>query len=84
MDILYFSADWCAPCKMQSPVIKEIKDSKLRGVKVYKIDIDEEQTKTQKYGVMSVPTIILEKKGKEVKRFVGFTSKTKILTELDS
>jgi thioredoxin 1 len=78
-----FYADWCGPCKMQSPIIDEIKSDfqDNEEVKIEKINIDENKEEAMKYGVMSIPTLILEKDGEEIKRIVGLSDKES-LTEL--
>lgn len=78
-----FYADWCGPCKMQSPIIDEIKSDfqDNEEVKIEKINIDENKEEAMKYGVMSIPTLILEKDGEEIKRIVGLSDKDS-LTEL--
>ena len=57
-----FYADWCGPCKMMGPVVEEI-SGELDDVKVCKINIDEQMSIAQKYGVMSIPTFIVFKNG---------------------
>lgn len=80
--IIDFYADWCGPCKMMSPVIDEIAEEN-DSVKVGKLNVDEAQDIAIKYNVMSIPTIIIFKDGKEDKRFVGVTSKENILSALN-
>lgn len=80
--IIDFYADWCGPCKMMSPVIDEIAEEN-DSVKVGKLNVDEAQDIAIKYNVMSIPTIIIFKDGKEDKRFVGVTSKENILSVLN-
>ena len=65
-----FYADWCGPCKMMAPVIEEIA-GEADDVKVGKLNIDNEMEIAQKYGVMSIPTLIVFRDGKEVKRDLG-------------
>lgn len=79
--IIDFYADWCGPCKMMSPVIDEIAEEN-DSVKVGKLNVDEAQDIAVKYNVMSIPTIIVFKNGKEDKRFVGVTSKGNILNSI--
>lgn len=79
--IIDFYADWCGPCKMMSPVIDEIAEES-DSVKVGKLNVDEAQDIAVKYNVMSIPTIIIFKNGKEDKRFVGVTSKGNILNSI--
>ncbi len=69
-----FFASWCGPCKMQSPVLEELKEDRS-DVKVVKIDVDQETEIAREYGVMSIPTLILFKDGKEVAKNVGFMPK---------
>ena len=68
--LIDFYADWCGPCKMMSPVVEEVSDE-MPDVKVCKINIDEEMDLAQKYGVMSIPTLILFKNGQAAQRLVG-------------
>ena len=76
-----FYADWCGPCKMLSPVIDEI--AELRGdVTVGKVNVDSCQNLAASYGVMSIPTLLVFKNGKEQNRVVGVRSKQEILSML--
>lgn len=65
--LLHFYADWCGPCKMLEPLLKEIEND----IEIVHINIDTNEDKAQEYGVMSIPTLILLKDGKEVERNVG-------------
>jgi len=69
-----FSATWCGPCRMLAPVINEIK-GKYPNVKFEEIDVDEYNEDITKYGVTSVPTVIIEKNGELLERFTGLQSK---------
>jgi len=69
-----FSATWCGPCRMLAPVMNEIK-TKYPNVKFEDIDIDEYTEDVEKYGVTSVPTVIIEKNGQLLERFIGLQSK---------
>lgn len=73
--IVDFWAVWCGPCQMVGPVIDELAEEYKDKVVVGKIDVDKESELAQKYGVMSIPTVILFKDGKEVERKVGFVGK---------
>ena len=66
-----FYADWCGPCRMMTPVIEEIANEMSGKLKVAKLDIDSAQKTTATYQVTSIPTLILFKGGKELKRIVG-------------
>ena len=75
----YFSATWCGPCKTFRPVMNEIASE---GYSIEFIDVDQEQNKAIKYGVRSVPTVVIEENGIEVDRFVGSIPKQMILEKL--
>ncbi len=75
-------ATWCGPCKMQSPIIDKIADEQGENIKVAKIDIDEAPEIAEKYGVMSIPTLLIIKNGEVVKQFVGLTKKEDIEASL--
>ncbi|MDO5022313.1 MAG: thioredoxin [Eubacteriales bacterium] len=69
-----FWAAWCGPCRMVSPIIDEIA-SENPDIKVGKVNVDEQPALAQQFGVMSIPTIIAFKDGKEVNKSVGVRSK---------
>lgn len=77
--IVDFYADWCGPCKMMSPIIDEIAEELGDKVKVGKVNSDENIILAEKFGIMSIPTIIIFKNGEIVQTFVGVTDKTKII-----
>ena len=70
-----FWATWCGPCQMAAPVLEELSESFKDKVLVMKLDVDQNPVISQKFGVMSIPTTILFKDGKEVGRQVGFAGK---------
>ena len=67
-----FWATWCGPCKRQAPVVEELAGE---GYAVGKVDVDEQPGLAQQYRIMSIPTLVIFKGGKEAERFVGLTSK---------
>lgn len=67
-----FWATWCGPCQMQGPVVEQAAEEMAGTVKIGKLNVDEEGSIAQQYGVMSIPTLIVFKNGKEVGRAVGF------------
>ena len=75
-------ATWCGPCKMMSPVIDEIAEELGDSVKVGKVDSDENPEIADKYGIMSIPTIMVIKNGEVTKTFVGVTAKSDIIAAL--
>lgn len=70
-----FWAPWCGPCRMAEPVLEELSEDYAGKVIIAKINVDENQNNPQKYGVMSIPTTILFRDGKEEGRQVGFAGK---------
>lgn len=76
-------APWCVPCKMMEPIITELEEELKGRVEVVKINVDENNEETSKYGVMSIPTYIVIKDNKEVGRKIGFTSKEELVKLLN-
>jgi len=70
-----FYADWCGPCKMAEPVLEELSESYKEKVLITKLNVDENKDSSTKFGVMSIPTTILFKEGKEIGRQIGFGGK---------
>ena len=70
-----FWAEWCGPCRIAAPVIEELSGEYAGKVNVGKVDVDAEPELAGKYGVMSIPTVILYKDGLEIGRQVGFAGK---------
>ena len=79
-----FWAEWCAPCKMMAPVLNEVADELTGNSHVGKLNIEEYQSMAQKFNVRNIPTLILFKNGKELKRFVGIKQKDFLLKEIKS
>lgn len=71
-------ATWCGPCKMLSPIVDNVAEE-VTDIDVAKIDVDENNEVAQKYGVMSVPTLLLFKDGELMDKSIGFQSKEQIL-----
>ena len=70
-----FWAPWCGPCKMIAPVLEELDSEMGEKVKIVKLDVDDNQETAGKYGVMSIPTLLLMKDGNVVDQVVGFQPK---------
>lgn len=67
-----FYAEWCGPCKMAAPIIDQLADEYADRALIVKVDVDTNNELAGKYGVMSIPTVIIYKDGKEIDRKIGF------------
>ena len=81
--LIDFWAEWCGPCKAIAPVIEEIANEYKNKVKVGKVDVDQNQNTAMKYGVRSIPTMLVMKNGEVVNQIVGAVPKTNITNILD-
>ena len=77
-----FFATWCGPCKMMLPIVEELAKEEGGKFKIAKINVDESNDLAQEYEVMSIPTFIVFKNGKEVERVMGAQAKEKLLEML--
>lgn len=78
-----FWAVWCGPCMVLNPIVEEIAGEMVGKVKIGKCNVDENPTITQKYSIMSIPTIMIFKGGTVVKQFIGVQSKESLVGELN-
>ena len=74
-----FTATWCGPCKQLAPIIDKVADELEGKVKVGKLDIDEARTIAQRYGIRSVPTVMVFKGGEKAAQHVGLTTRDKLV-----
>ncbi len=79
-----FSAQWCGPCKVLAPILKQVKNEVGDTVKIIKIDVDKNQPLSTSYKVMGVPTLILFVDGKQVWRQSGVLQKQELLSLLQA
>jgi thioredoxin 1 len=69
--VVDFFAEWCMPCVMMAPVMEEMKDKFKNKIEFFKVNIDDNSSLAEKHEVMSIPTLIVFKDGKESERFIG-------------
>ena len=73
-----FWAQWCTPCRMLAPTVEAVAENYKETANVVKLNVDENPSTAQRYGIKGIPTLILFREGKEVERVVGATSKESI------
>lgn len=73
--LIDFFADWCGPCQMAGPIIDELAGEMAGKVKFGKVNVDQNQEIAGKFGVMSIPTVVVFRNGVETKRLVGFAGR---------
>ena len=78
-----FWAEWCGPCKIQLPIIEEFSSEMEGKATIGKVNVDEELELAQSFGIQSIPTLILFKDGKPVKKLVGLHSKESLYEEVN-
>jgi thioredoxin 1 len=82
--LIDFWADWCGPCKMQSPIIDQVAEEMGDKVKVCKVNVDSEASLALSYQVISIPTLVFMKKGEFMQRMVGLQNKNDIIEYLNT
>lgn len=78
-----FWAVWCGPCQMQGPIVEEVAKAMDGKAAVGKVNVDENPAVSQKFGIMSIPTLMIFKGGTVVKQFIGVQSKETLMGELN-
>ena len=81
--LLDFWAEWCGPCRMMAPVLDELAAELAGKVRVAKLNVDENPDTPSRFGVHSIPTLLVFKEGREVDRIVGFRPKAEIASRLE-
>jgi len=79
-----FWATWCGPCKMIAPIIDEIANEKGAAVKVGKVDVDQNQSISAKFGIRAIPTLLLFKDGVVKEQLVGMVSKKDLIAKIEA
>lgn len=70
-------AEWCGPCRMLSPIIDELKEE-VDSCEFYKLNVDEAENISREYGIMSIPTVLIFKDGKEINKSIGLKTKEEL------
>ncbi|WP_253916310.1 thioredoxin [Lentimicrobium sp. S6] len=83
VSLVDFWAPWCAPCRMQGPIVNELADEIAGKANICKMDVDKNKKMAAKYGIRSIPTIMVFKNGVMVKQFVGIKPKATLLKEIE-
>ena len=83
LKLMDFYADWCGPCKMQGPIFEDLAKDFSDKVEFRKINVDKEGDLATEKGILVVPTIILEKDGVEVQKWMGVTSKEELIKAIN-
>ncbi|MFF3647279.1 thioredoxin [Streptomyces sp. NPDC002181] len=81
--LVEFTADWCGPCRQLAPVLSAIAAEEAERLKVVQIDADNNPATVVRYGVLSMPTLLVFRDGEPVKQMVGARAKRKLLQELE-
>lgn len=84
VSLIDFSANWCAPCKAQEPIIKNLVHKFKNRASIIEVDIDNNRDLATKFMVQSIPTLIIFKDGKEIKRFIGLQTENTISKSLEN
>ncbi len=78
-----FYATWCGPCSMQAKVLDNLQTSRRLGVDIVKVNVDEAPRVAMEYGIESIPTLVLFRDNKVIKRIVGYTEQNELLKKID-
>ncbi len=78
-----FWAAWCGPCRMVAPLVEELAEEYEGRISFVKLDVDQNSKTASKYGIMSIPTLLIFKKGEPVSHIVGFRPKAELKRSLD-
>ena len=82
--VVDFFANWCGPCRMMAPILESIQKEIGDKISIYKVDVDESEELSRKFGVMSIPTLVIFKNGEEQNKLIGLRPKDSLMTEFNS
>jgi len=82
--LIDFYADWCQPCKMMPPILKEVKDKLGDKIRILKVDVDKNQAIAQKWGIQSIPTVMIFKQGEMKFRQAGVLPANQLIAALQN
>lgn len=82
--VVDFFAEWCGPCKIMAPILKDVKDTVGDAVSIVKVDVDKNPSSAQQFQIQGVPTILLFKNGKILWRKSGVVSKQELVATINS
>jgi thioredoxin 1 len=77
-----FWAEWCGPCRMIAPILENMAEEYADSLKITKLDVDSNPQTSMKFGVQSIPTLILFKNGEPVERIIGYMPKERLLAKI--
>ncbi len=81
--IVDFWAEWCMPCKVMMPILNELANTTHAKFKIYKVNVDQQRYLAERFKIRNIPTLIIFKNGKEVKRLIGVKTKEQIVNEIN-
>ncbi len=82
--VVDFFANWCGPCRMLSPILEEVQEELGDKVKIYKVNVDEEENLSRQFGIMSIPCVIFFKNGEVADKQIGLVSKDILISKIEN